>query len=252
MAVESYLYSAGFEELLSRIRSSYPDPYLAFPIFIRELAKHRANSHLLEVGGGRTPLLTAEDVRQLGCTYTINDIDAGELALAPDWIERFHGDIADPRLVDVNRMGRYDLIFSKAVFEHVANPRIAYTNVANLLAPGGVVVNLIPTLYSIPFVVNRIVPERVSERVMRLTTRLPEDIRKFPAYYRWCTSTDLTARRIASVGLPNTRVAPFYGHGYYNRINILHRIAKRLWNAFEKHQLTAMSSYAYIFATDEA
>ena len=106
MTAQSFLYSAEFEELLASVRNSYPHPYEGFPTLIREIAKHGSNSRLLEVGGGRTPLLTSDDVRQLGCTYAINDIDAGELALAPEWIERVHGDIADASLVVANRTGR--------------------------------------------------------------------------------------------------------------------------------------------------
>ena len=49
----------------------------------------------------------------------------------------------------------------------MADPENAYRNIAKLLRPGGVFVNLIPTLYAPPFVLNRLLPEQISARVLR-------------------------------------------------------------------------------------
>src|SRR5579864_3881777 len=39
---------------------------------------------MLEIGGGRGPLLTPEEATAAGIELTVNDIDAHELSLAPD------------------------------------------------------------------------------------------------------------------------------------------------------------------------
>ncbi len=104
----------------------------------------------------------------LDCRYTVNDIDAGELELAPTWVERMHGDIADPTLLTQGgRREGYDLVMSQMVFEHVRSPEMAYRNIVGLLAPGGILVNFIPTLYALPFLLNRALPDRLSKQLLQ-------------------------------------------------------------------------------------
>jgi SAM-dependent methyltransferase len=215
---------------------------------VLDLAATRPQPRLLEVGGGRSPLLTAEDVERLGADYTVNDIDAGELARAPAWVDTLHGDIADPALGAGGSEGSFDLVFAKLVFEHVADPANAYRTIARLLRPGGVFVNLIPTLYAPPFVVNRLLTEGVSARVLRwaMPNRNDEEVPKFPAYYRWCTSTPRTERKLREVGFDSCVVMPFYGHAYYRKIPVLRTAGERVSATAARRDWRPLSTFALV------
>ena len=46
------------------------------------------------------------------------------------------------------------------VFEHVEDGQRAWANLYQLLAPGGVALAFVPTLYSVPFVINWLLPDK--------------------------------------------------------------------------------------------
>ena len=215
---------------------------------ILDVASRLDRPRLIEVGGGRSPLLTEDEVAALGCDYTVNDIDANELARAPSWVTTLHGDIAAPGLAAVAGPGSYDLVFAKLVFEHVRDPENAYRNIATMLRPGGIFVNLIPTLYAAPFVVNRLMPEELSARVLRwaMPNRNDDEVPKFPAYYRWCTSSSRTGARVRSVGFSHCLVLPFYGHTYYRKIPGLRTAADRFTDVASRREWRSASTFAYV------
>jgi SAM-dependent methyltransferase len=212
------------------------------------LANQFTNPRLLEVGGGRAPLLENKDVLDLGGTYTINDIDAAELALAPASSSHLLGDIADPQLVVDEEA--YDLVFSRMVFEHVRNPEMGYRNISRLLAPGGVVVTFIPTLHALPFIVNWLLPEQLGAKILlRLSpNRHKGHTPKFPAFYHWCTATERTRRKIQATGFKKVQIVPFYRHGYYARVPIVRSFYARWWPIPRRHGWRILSAYVFIIA----
>ena len=124
---------------------------------------------MLEIGGGRWPLFSTEEISQAGISYVVNDISESELALAPPYFEKVCFDIAKPIGEEHKALlGTVNMMFSQMVFEHVSDAMRAYQNIYALLAPGGVCLNFHPVLYSVPFVVNWVMPEFVSGRLLRL------------------------------------------------------------------------------------
>ncbi|MHC1560622.1 class I SAM-dependent methyltransferase [Actinomycetospora sp. C-140] len=224
---------SGYKEMILRAASSYDAP------------------RMLEVGGGRSPSLTEDQVRRLGADYTVNDIDREELSLAPKWTSQLLGDIADPGLTARSEaLERYDLIFSHMVFEHVTSPASGYRNVARMLAPGGLLINFIPTLFALPFVVNRLLPERASHEILRRA--FPKrDLRsapKFPAYYRWCNTLEPTCRKIEAQGFKEVSIVPFYGHDYYRKFQPLQALEEKWWPIASRLQIRPASTFAYVIA----
>lgn len=247
----SRLQSRELRDLITRTRGSgsHEDAWVGYRSLILELASQFENPRLLEIGGGRNPLLSHTDVERLRCEYTVNDIDAEELAMAPVWVKRLLGDIADPELLDSAKLvGPYDLVFSQMVFEHVKHPEQGYRNIARSLAPGGILINFVPTLYAAPFVLNKLLPERLSALVLKsaFPNRNSQEIPKFPAYYRWCTTTRPTRKKLDSAGFRQIEIVPFYGHAYYAKIPILRGFAQRFWRIAEQHDWRSLSTYAYI------
>ena len=150
-------------------------------------------------------MLAEEDVRALGATYTVNDIDPDELARAPEWVSRLEGDIADPSLLGGE--DGFDVVFANMVFEHVSDPQEGYRNIVARLSPGGYLVNFVPTMYAPPFVLNKLLPEDLTSRLLlRIQPhRHVGDKPKFPAYYRWCTATSATEARLRGCRLLRMR-----------------------------------------------
>lgn len=67
-----------------------------------------------------------------GIEYVVNDISSEELELAPSWVKKTCFDIGTPDTTDEQK-GRFGLVFSKTVLEHVRDTRQAYQNIYEML-----------------------------------------------------------------------------------------------------------------------
>jgi len=201
---------------------------------------------MLEIGGGRGPLLTPREAAAAGVAITVNDIDDRELAMAPAEFAKARFDIAGS--IDSGLEGRFDLIVSRMVFEHVKGAPRAWANMRALLAPGGVALAFHPTLYAPPFIVNRLMPERLTASALRwfFPNRHDGDYPKFPARYEMCFANPAKIEPILSrCGFSETLVAPFWGHRYFRHIPGLREASAGFDNWAESRDLRAFCSYAY-------
>ena len=144
--------------------------------------------------------------------------------------------------------GRYDVVFSRFLAEHVRDGRAMHRNIHKVLKPGGMAFHLMPTLYALPFVVNRLLPERLGERVLALNPRR-EISPKFPAYYSWCRGDTASMRRLFDrIGYDNVEIRNFYGHFYYETIPLLRNLESWFAGLASRKQWSWCSSYAYVVA----
>jgi SAM-dependent methyltransferase len=214
---------------------------------VRGLCEAYDNPDLLEIGGGAKPLFRPGSWPDNVASYTINDISQEELDKAPAEYNKACFDICDP----VEGLeGRFDVIFSKFVAEHVKDGRKMHSNVYRMLRPGGVAFHLFPTLYALPFFINWLIPEHVSRGVVFLLNPVRRDNkRKFPAYYSWCAGSNEHIRiQILSVGYADVKIERFYGHTYLSRIPLLSSVEAAWVSAVKKAEMTRLGSYAYVFA----
>jgi SAM-dependent methyltransferase len=209
---------------------------------VLELQRQFGCKALMEVGGGRSPLIDEREYSSLNIKYTVNDISAAELELAPEWSRKACFDISSP---PPNSASSFDLIFSKMVFEHVPDAKAAYQAVYHLLAPNGICLSFFPTLYCLPFVANYLSPEKLSIKFQRKLD--PRANPKFPAYYNWCRSTPSLQRRLKAVGFREVIISPFYGHNYYRSIPFIHSIGQQWTEIVRERDLRRLSSFAYAF-----
>lgn len=154
--------------------------------YLENLIVQHGARRILEVGGGANPSFSQEFVNKHNLEYTILDISAAELAKAPDGYIKLQADITDDNL---DLPSGYDLIFSRMLAEHIKNGERFHQNVFTLLADGGLAFHFFPTLYAPPFLVNRLLPERLAEKVLHhLQPGREKEGKhaKFPAYYSWC------------------------------------------------------------------
>jgi len=228
--------------------NNYKPTVLGFVEALRQAGRHdgMGRVRLLEIGGGRGPQLTPKEADKLGVDLTVNDIDARELSLAPKGFATACFDIAGD--VDPSLHEKFDLVFSRMVFEHVKGAPHAWRNIAALLAPGGVALAYHPTLYSPPFVVNWLTPEAFSARLLRrfFPGRHDGDYPKFPARYEMCVAEpSMVAPKLRACGFSEVLVAPFFGHGYLRSIPIAREIEGALHVLAERRDWRGLSSYAF-------
>lgn len=215
---------------------------------VRDLISSLGTSSVIEVGGGRFPSFTHEEVIALGATYASNDISARELSLAPDWVEKAHFDIqtSDSSVIEPYR-GRYDFSFSKMVMEHVPNYQRAYRNIHTIMRDGGISIAFHPVLYSFPFVLNRLIPESVSTKLLQamFPNRTDDGIPKFLAVYSGCQISKTVRRNLREIGFRNVWQVPFYGHDYYSRIPGVNKVHAKVSKALAANNITVLATYTY-------
>lgn len=194
------------------------DAYSDFRATLRRVIDGGAR-RVCDVGGGANPTFSLDEVRARSLTYTLLDISQAELDKAPDGYEKVRADIGS---ASFTLDGDFDLVMSQQLAEHVRDGERFHRNVFRLLRPGGRAVHYFPTLFSLPLVVNRVLPEALLQRGIELVWphRAAEGRHaRFPAWYSWCLGPgDVQLRRFASLGYEVERYAGFFGHSYYNGV----------------------------------
>lgn len=203
----------------ARYAKSWPEHFLpAVAPFLRP------GMTILDVGAGKRPTLTP-DLRPEGSTYVGLDVEADELAVAPpgSYDEIVVADITKP-MPDYE--GRFDLVISFMVFEHVTPMEGAVEQLGRMLKPGGSVVLIFAGGRSLFATLNRVIPHRLSVFLLhRLLGRRPANV--FVAHYDSCTATGM--ERLFQ-GWSAVGVTPFFRGAIYFRFS---RILLALYLAYE-------------------
>ena len=233
--------------------------------FVAELTRHRSsdwawhnykqvikavisllNARLVvEIGGGRWPLLDNDEIICSNVRYVVNDISEIELGLAPDHVEKICFDIAHPTDLGFTALnGQVDFMFSKMLFEHVSDSQQAYRNIYSLLSPGGLCLNFHPVLYSPPFWANRMLPENFSARLLRLVPS-SDGVPKHPARYDHCVISRRERERLLDIGYREVWQVPFWYHSYFRKIPGLYHIDLAIAKLADRNSWTTLASYCY-------
>ena len=221
--------------------------YKAFHDAVRQAVGAHAVADVIELGGGRLPHFKLDDLPENMGTYTLNDINQGELDLVPDGYSAACFDVCGP--VD-GFAGRYNVVVSRWFAEHVPDGRVMHENALALLRDGGTAVHLAPKLYTIPFVVNWLLPERLGQNILNVfVPSRAGGYNKFPAYYSWCRGSTLElSRKIKEVGYSDVSVIPIYGHSYYKRIPIVRELEAAYTRLCMRMEWTFNAPYMLIVA----
>ncbi|HTH48189.1 MAG TPA: methyltransferase domain-containing protein, partial [Candidatus Limnocylindria bacterium] len=216
-----------------------------YDAFLRQLILDTGARRICEIGGGANPAIPIDFVQQHGLDYLIVDISAEELAKAPTGYRT--------QVVDIARAGAApaadcDLVFSKMLAEHVQDAAAFHQNCFALLRPGGRAFHFFPTLWAPPFVVNLLLPERLSYWILNRVQKGREKsgrMSKFPAYYQWCRGPiQSQLRRLQSVGFEIERYIGFFGHdGYYARFPLLPKLHRKVTAFCQRNRLAALTSF---------
>lgn len=201
---------------------------------------------ICDLGGGANPLLDRDFLERMGLRCVLLDISPAELSKAPAGYERVVADIGSR---DFLYQGpRFDLVFSRMVAEHIRDAATFHRNVRELLAPRGWAVHCFPTLYAPPFLVNRMLPERMADRLLhRVQPRNRHQHAKFPAYYRWCRGPGRRAiGRLQRAGYDVVEYRGLFGHPYYGHRSPLALASGAAARFLLRHPRPWLTSYAYL------
>jgi SAM-dependent methyltransferase len=222
------------------------DEDLFTPLVVAAVEQTRART-VYDLGGGANPVLPEDIIAAHGVRYLLVDSSEDELALAPSAYTKVLADPASPGF-DPPEPG--DLVLTRWVLEHIRDPETFHRNVLNLLKPGGRALHFFPTLYALPFLLNRLLPDPLAARILRLSEparELDGRKKKFPALYRWCRGPSARqVRRFTELGFEVKTYVGLFGHGYFRRISPLQRAEDRLAAVLARLRATPLTSYALV------
>jgi SAM-dependent methyltransferase len=223
---------------------------------LARVAGGRAGLAVCDLGGGAHPFFSPAEIAASQYDYSVLDISREQLAMVPAHCRRVECDIAgnidaahdmcDGR--SANLKGTFDLAFSNMLAEHVRDAAAFHRNVFAILKPGGSAFHLFPTLFTVPFLANLLLPERVATLANRVLSPATRRARaKFPAYYHWCRGPLPSAiRRLERIGFEVVEYRGYFGHSYYRRFPPLDRLHRWKTRLLEAHPLPMFTSYALL------
>jgi SAM-dependent methyltransferase len=216
-----------------------------FPAFIEEVIARNSLTRVCEIGAGANPAISRDTIRNHGLTFRAADQVEAELLKAGTPDTSVYDVCADAPVPGAP----YDLIFSRMTAEHFRNPVCAYINMFKALKPGGLGVHSFATLYALPFVLNRLLPDRVSDILFnRFAPRDRERHDKFKAYYSHCRGpVERQLRFFRDLGYEILEYRAYFGHNYYApKLPLLDRVHRQTTKLLLKAPIAFFVSYATI------
>lgn len=147
-----------------------------YQIFEREVGRYLQPQYtLLDAGCGRTaPVLS----KFKGRAARLIGVDMVDFATDIEGIELLKQDLGKTSL----KSHSVDLVMSRSVMEHVADPATVYTELHRVLKPGGHFIFLTPNLFDYASIIAKLVPNRLHPWIVSVTEgRAEQDV--FPVAY---------------------------------------------------------------------
>jgi hypothetical protein len=223
-------------------------PGTSGPDFFESLLSQHDCRRILEIGSGANPTLPASYVEANGLSYVTSDVSPEELEKADSVFERL---VLDPSVdaIDPALLGTFDCVLSRMVSEHIRDGRQYHGNLYKMLRPGGISVHCFSTLWGFPFLVNRLLPDTLTNRLLNIFH--PRDRHrheKFKAYYSWSRGPSRAMiGRFEALGFEVLQYTGYFGHPYYaDKMPWLHRLEMQKSWFLVKHPIPALCAYATI------
>ena len=216
-----------------------------FPAFIEEVIARNSVKRVCEIGAGANPAIGQDAIRKCGLTFRAVDQVEGEL-LKSGMAET---SVYDVCAGDPVPGAPYDLIFSRMTAEHFRDPARAYCNMFEALTAGGLAVHSFATLYALPFVLNCMLPDLVSDFLFnRFSPRDRERHNKFKAYYSHCRGPmESQLQFFRNLGYDIVEYRAYFGHNYYApKLPLLHLVHRQTTKLLLKAPIAFFVSYATI------
>jgi SAM-dependent methyltransferase len=220
------------------------DPFQAL---VKGIIERTSPRSIGDLGGGANPILSPEFIAEHGLDYTVFDVSDEELGKAPAEYAKVVADLSSGEFRPPRPL---DLVLSRWLVEHIADPQRFHRTVFDSLVEGGRAVHAFPTLYAIPFLANLLLPEAASARLVSrmFPNRRPGGRHgKFRAHYRWCRGpTPRQLRRFRDIGYEVEEYVGFFGHRYYERWPRLQDAEDRLARLLVNRPVPPLTSFAWV------
>jgi len=215
------------------------------PLFIKEIITNYGLKKILEIGSGANPTINVKTVKELSLDYTTSDIEGGELSKADDIYKKVILDLSSEQ---IDLTDKYDLIFSRMVGEHISDGEVFHKNIYKMLNPDGLSVHCFSTLYALPFLLNRFMPENFSDILLGKFAPRDEDKHgKFKAYYSWSRGPSRKMiKRFKDIGYEIVEYSGYFGHNYYEKIFVINKLEQLKTNFLVRHPFPQFTSYSVI------
>jgi SAM-dependent methyltransferase len=174
------------EILRDRYFASADHPYKVLEAAVT--ARLQPDSTLLDAGcGGTAPMLE----KYLGRAGRLIGVDSVPFENMTAGLELIQADLAQISLPD----GCVDVVMSRSVMEHLADPSSVFAEVHRLLRPGGWFIFLTPNLWDYASLASLVIPDGLHARIVSRTEgRAEKDV--FPTHYR--ANTKRTIRGLSA------------------------------------------------------
>jgi 2-polyprenyl-6-hydroxyphenyl methylase/3-demethylubiquinone-9 3-methyltransferase len=142
---------------------------------------------IYDVGGGKNPYLSLEKKRELNATVIGLDIDENELNRADK------GRYNETIVADISKFkgkGDADLLFCRAVLEHVEDIESAFSSISSILKPGGMALIFVPSKNAVFARLNLILPEKIKKALLFYIFPKTQRDQGFTSYYNKCTPNE--------------------------------------------------------------
>jgi len=156
------------------------DPYVGikFPDQVAsQLLAVKGICRVLECGGVDRPILTGQ-----GRPAIYDGLDVDERVLTCPVYDSAHCQSVVDKIE-----GKYDVIFSKYLLEHVDDVPGAFKSMAGSLAPGGVMLHLVPGGMHPYSIVTRLIGNRLQRLLIRLIRPNRAATTGYPVFFDKCT-----------------------------------------------------------------
>lgn len=224
-----------------------PELWRGYESLLVDLGQKNRVEAVAELGAGANPMLANVGTWGFVPGRVVFDVSVDELSKSDDNIDKRVADLCQPIPYE---HGCYDMVFSKMLCEHLPDPRTFHQNCFDLLRPGGLSVHFFPTLFAMPFIVNRLLPEAVTAPIVRIVQpgRLDNPKKsKFPALYRWCKGpTTRTLERYRSIGFDVVEWRGGFGHHYYGKVPLINVVEGQKSKFLIRHPVAFLTSYAIV------
>ena len=221
------------------------DEWNRYSEFVQSLILEYGSHKICDIGGGANPVLPLHFIVKYQLDCTVLDISSEELQKAPSEYKKIKVDI---EATEIGYIDRFDFAVTKMLAEHIKNGVLFHKNIYKLLVPGGIAVHYFPTLYAMPFLINKLVPSWFSSFLLNVI--LPRNrfqFGKFRAYYNWCYGPSPKMLNLfAEIGYEIIEFRGFFGNAYYSRIPVIKTFHAAYSRYLSKHPNPFLTSYAQI------
>lgn len=216
--------------------------------FVQELILKYNIKSILEIGAGANPTINPDFIKKHNLVYTISDVDDDELKKA---LRVYNRMVVDLSISLPQENTKFDLVFSRMVGEHISDGNTFHKNVFKILNKRGLSFHCFSTLYAFPFLINKILPDGLSDFVLdKISPRDKHFHGKFKAHYNWSRGpSNKMINRFEEIGYEIIEYAGYFGHNYYNKFPIINKIEKVKSKLLLKFPIPLLTAYAHFILT---